>query len=121
MNRNKLNLSLHKLIPWKHWLALFTIGLLWSISVHAQTEEPPSLEETDTTETRTTIEVAPVETMEEEEDTPVQFLSLSEVDSLQLKLRKVPDSVVNGLQDQDAFWYANEAIGKRNRNRRKRI
>ena len=112
MNRNKLNLSLHKIVAWKHLMAFFTIGLLWSISVQAQTEEPPPIEEEDTTETRTTIEVGPVESVEGEVAS-AQFLPLSEMDSLRLNLRKVPDSVVTGLQEQDAFWYANETIRKK--------
>jgi hypothetical protein len=100
------------MIAWKHLLALLLISLLSIVSLQAQTEDPPPVEEEDTTETRTTIEVAPVESVEEEAAT-VQFLPLSEMDSLRLNLRRVPDSVVTGLQEQDAFWYANETIRKK--------
>jgi hypothetical protein len=112
VNRNYQYLSPHKMVAWKHLLALLIIGLLGSISVQAQTEDPPPMEDVDTTETITTIEVGPVETVEGDAAT-VQFLPLSEMDSLRLNLRKVPDSVVTGLQEQDAFWYANETIRKK--------
>jgi hypothetical protein len=112
VNRNNQHLSLQYLTTWRRLFGLLSIGLFWTLSVGAQTEDPPPMVEEDTTETRTTIEVAPVETLEEEEST-VQFLPLSETDSLRLYLRKVPDSVVTGLQEQDAFWYANEEIRKK--------
>ena len=112
MNRNNLYRSLHKRVAWKHLLALILIGLFSAVSAAAQTEDPPPVEEEDTLETRTTIEVAPVETVEEDE-VNVQFLPLSELDSLRLNQRKIPDSVVLDLQEQDAFWYANETIRKK--------
>ena len=98
------------LIAWKRPCWLISICILLTISLQAQSEAPPPPEE-DTAETRTTVEVAPVETAEEEE-ADSQFLPLSMMDSLRLQLRKVPDSVVTGLQKQDAFWYANATIEK---------
>lgn len=111
MNRNNLHLSLHYRVAWKRLSGFLSICLLMSCSLLAQTEDPPPIVEEDTTETRTTIEVAPVETVEEEA-TYNQFLPLSETDSIRLQLRKVPDSVVTGLQEEDEFWYANNRIQK---------
>lgn len=92
------------------WLVCFCLVL--SVPMQAQTDNPPAPEE-DTTVTRTTIDVAPIETVEEEDgNASNEFLSLSMGDSLRLQLRKVPDSLVKELQKQDAFWYANASIEK---------
>jgi hypothetical protein len=107
VNRNP---SLNNRLARKRLCWLTGICLLGTLSLQAQDDTIAPLYE-DTVETRTTIEVAPVESVEEEE-AGSEFLPLSMVDSIRLQLRKVPDSVVQGLQQQDAFWYANATIEK---------
>ncbi len=107
MNRNP---STNNRLARKRLCWLTGICLLGTVSLQAQDDTIAPLYE-DTVETRTTIEVAPVESVDEEE-AGSEFLPLSMVDSIRLQLRKVPDSVVQGLQQQDAFWYANATIEK---------
>lgn len=111
MNRNTLTPFSFTFFAWLRFPALLFMALLPVGLLQAQTDEP-SPEEADTTVTRTTIEVAPVETLDEEEST-FHFIPLSEMDSVQLYRRKVPDSVITALQEQDDFWYANAVREKK--------
>lgn len=89
------------------WL-IIAFMLLVSCSTFAQ-EGVQS--EPDTTVTRTTIEVGPVESYKTDEPN-YQFTTIGEMDSIRLQLRKVPDSVLHDLQNDDDFWYANADLEK---------
>ena len=112
MSRNTLNPISFSLVAWKRFLVLLIMALLSGGLLQAQTDDP-DMEEEDTTITRTTIEVAPVETLDEEEESTAHFIPLRDMDSVSLYRRKVPDSVINALQEDDDFWYANANIEKK--------
>ncbi len=96
-------------MPRKCLLCLFSIVILSGFPALAQSDELPPQE--DTVTTRTTIEVAPVETMEDD-GSGYRFRPLNEMDSIRLQQRQVPDSVIRNLQQEDDFWYANTTIEK---------
>lgn len=88
----------------------FVASLFVSLSLTAQSVEPAP--EEDTTTTRTTIEVAPVESVDTDEPN-YQFLPIDETDSIHLQVRRVPDTLVKRLQNDEDFWYANTSHEKK--------
>lgn len=119
MSRNTLNPISFSLVAWKRFPVLLIMALFSGGLLQAQTDDP-DMEEADTTITRTTIEVAPVETLDEEEESTAHFIPLRDMDSVSLYRRKVPDSVINALQEDDDFWYANANIEKKKPEKEKR-
>lgn len=110
MDRKKLNLFSY----FMQLRLLTTLLFLISLSVSAQSVVPAP--EMDTIPGRTTIEVAPVESSDQGEPN-YQFLPVDEADSIRLQLRKVPDSTISRLQEDDDFWYANTAREKKKKER----
>lgn len=117
MNRNTLNPSSYALPARICFRVLLFLTLLSGGVLQAQTEDDYT-EEDDTTFTRTTVEEASVETMDKEE-AAARFIPLNGMDSLRLYRRKIPDSVINALQEDDDFWYANANIEKKKRKNEK--
>lgn len=109
MNRIKQYPHLCFILSLRHFLLAATMFFL-SLPLSAQSDEPPPVEDTITT--RTTIEVAPVEAIDSDEPN-YQFLPIDETDSIRLQVRSIPDSIVNRLQGDDDFWYANTAREKK--------
>lgn len=108
MDRNRQYPIKYFVFPWLLVVAL----LLIDQPLSAQADEP--LPDDDTTTTRTTIDVAPVESIDQDKPN-YQFQPIDETDSIQLQLRRVPDSVVTRLQEDDDFWYANADREKKKR------
>lgn len=108
MNRSIQHTFLNSFLISRQGLMLALL-LLLSCCAFAQEDVP---EEPDTTVTRTTIEVGPVESVQSDEPN-YQFTTIGEMDSIRLQLRKVPDSVVKELQNDADFWYANADLEKK--------
>lgn len=108
MNRSIQQQLLKRFLNNRQWL-IIAFMLLVSCSAFAQEEVRA---EPDTTVTRTTIEVGPVESYQTDEPN-YPFTTIDEMDSIRLQIRKVPDSVVRDLQNDDDFWYANADLEKK--------
>lgn len=112
------NLFLHKLKLCRKlsWLAGCLFLLNSSLKAQYDTVSPEVYDtvrtEVSTDDTNTIIDVAPVETVDEEE-TRSSFLPLSLADTLRLQRRSVPDSILKQMQEDEAFWYANTSIEKK--------
>ncbi len=107
MNLSILQLFFKRSRPVKQRVICASL-LLLNCCAFAQDDAP---KEPDTTVTRTTIEVAPVETIDEGASDE-QFMLSEQMDSVRLQLRRVPDSVVKDLQKDVDFWYANADLEK---------
>jgi hypothetical protein len=112
------NLLLHnrKFRQQLSWLAGCLFLLNSSLQAQYDTVSPEVYDtvrtEVPTDDTKTIIDVAPAETVDEEE-TRSSFLPLSMADTLRLQRRSVPDSILNQMQEDDAFWYANASFEKK--------